>query len=280
MLTGQQLSGRHERRLPSRLRAQQHRAHGHGGLAAPHVALHHARHGMRGGQIAGDFPKRAPLRAGGRKRHGFPESLRRARRRRQAGAWAASVAHQSHRSLIQEHVLKGKTPLRLCGLLQGGRLMSGAQGAGARPQAKALKQALRQRFGACLLRGFQRLAHGRLVQPLRHARYRPVDGHHAELLFQGRIRHPLARAASLHPAIQHEARAGVKMLAHPGLVEPAGGNLTRFIGKGAGHAAELAVTRQLRLAAAAEQQADGLTRLRLPDGGGAAQVPVTHGKGV
>ena len=39
----------------------------------------------------------------------------------------------------------------------------GAQGAGARPQAKALKQAFRQRFGACLLRGFQRLAHDRLI---------------------------------------------------------------------------------------------------------------------
>ena len=75
VLTRQHLRRRHQRGLIAAHTRQIDRAEGHGGLAAAHVALHHARHRAERTHVRRRLLKHAPLRAGGRKRRFLPEFI-------------------------------------------------------------------------------------------------------------------------------------------------------------------------------------------------------------
>ncbi len=61
MLLGQQLRGRHQRRLVARLGHRHRRQEGHHRLPAAHVAFEQAVHGMRPGQVGTDLVPGAHL---------------------------------------------------------------------------------------------------------------------------------------------------------------------------------------------------------------------------
>ncbi len=108
MLLGEDLRGRHERRLPAVLDRLQGRERRHQRLAASHVALQQAAHGMRVREVLRDHRLRLALRAGEGERQRFRERVGERVRvgKRGRALRAALPVGDAHRELLREELVE------------------------------------------------------------------------------------------------------------------------------------------------------------------------------
>ena len=280
MLPGQNLRGRHQRALIPRPGGQKHGSEGQRRFSAAHIPLHQPSHGLRRGQIGGDFGQHPLLCSGGREGEGLPVGPA----IRFAGGddnprFSLSPQCRGCR-LIQQHPLKGDAPqgqrqvfpaVRKMGLTQGkiplAQLMPKPQGGG-------------QRFGAAVLQLGQGLTH-QLPHGLgRNAAHGPVNGQNAPLLHPlgGYHPHP-ALLVPVHPAIERQLLLRGKLALQPGLIKPDHRQRARFIAQphgDGGHSLEPAEPgRGLEI----PPDADFPARNRLAQGRDGFRVLIAKGQG-
>ena len=285
MLPGQDLRGSHQGALIAALSGQQHGPHGHGGLAAAHVPLHHPGHGIGRRalrfHIPSDFRKGTALRVRRRKGQRSPEGLLPPGWNFHGQSAPAQPTHHADARLIHQHLLKGQPSLSRWDFVHGLRRMQAAQSFAQGQQLIALHQRQGQGFRADLVQRFQRFPGDLLMHPLGQSLDGPVQGHDAVFLFQRRVHQLQPSAPAFHRSAQQEAGASVQVLLHPWLIEPAGGQLAAFVGKGAGDQRHFPLeTGQLRFALPDEGEALPLPCRRLRGGGDGAAVPVFLGNSV
>ena len=206
VLAGQQLGGRHERRLQAVLRRLPAQGGGHRRFAAAHVALHEAVHGRGARHVRRGLAHGAALRPRGRKGQPFPELLHRVDRRgRRAAAPAAAFQAEQARLKHKQFLIDQPFPRPR----QGGRVrreMDVPQRFPERAEAAGFADSGRDRVADLFRQKQQRLPHGRFhgaaVQPLRLAVNR-ADGRAGARGEAFRRDHLALEEIGLHPAVKH-----------------------------------------------------------------------------
>ena len=285
MLPGQNLRGSHQGALIAALSGQQHGPHGHGGLAAAHVPLHHPGHGIGRRalhfHIPGDLRKGTALRVRRRKGQRSPEGLLPPGWNFHGQSAPAQPTHHADARLIHQHLLKGQPSLSRWDFVHGLRRMQAAQSFAQGQQLIALHQRQGQGFRADLVQRFQRFPDDLLMHPLGQSLNGPVQGHDARILFQRRVHQLQPSAPALHRAAQQKAGAPVQIFLHPRLIEPAGAQLAAFVGKSAGDKRHFPLEAgQLRFPLPNQRKALPLPCLRPGGGRNGAAVPVFLGNGI
>ena len=185
VLAGQHLGGSHQRRLIAAAHRKSDRAEGHGGLAAAHVALHHARHGVGCTHVACNLLKHALLRTGGRKGHLIPVFFQIGLVGRDLYAGLSAVAAQRDGHLIEQQLLEGDAPPGRLQRLPAVREMGVAHGEVAFAQAVLPADGLGQLVGPLALAHLQRRLHALPNGLGRNAADAAVHRNQARLLLDG-----------------------------------------------------------------------------------------------
>ena len=233
MLRGEDFRRRHQRALKSGPRAQIQRAQRDVRLAAAHVALHHARHGLFVRHVLRDFRKYATLRARGRKRQRPPEIVRRLRLRGNHRAIFSLAAQPGHRRLVIEQFFKRKAVFRARERLQIIRKMR------LRKRRMPVEQIVfahdfRWQIVLDHARAQNRLH--RIAQELsRHARHSLIHRRDPTLMHDGGIDDEKAALLARHAAKKRHALSAGELLLHPGLVKKHHAHAPRAVRHGRGY---------------------------------------------
>ena len=220
VLTGQHLGGGHQRRLIAAAHRKIDRAEGHGGLAAAHVALHHARHGVGCTHVACNLLKHALLRTGGRKGHLIPVFFQIGLVGRDLNAGLSAVAAQRYGYLVEQQLLEGDAPPGRLQRLTAVREVGVAHGEVALAQAVAPADGLGQLVGPLALADLQRRLHALPHGLGRNAADAAVHRNQARFLLDGGAAELNRSAPGLAAPVEHQLPVAGELILQPGLVVP------------------------------------------------------------
>ena len=220
MLAGQHLGGGHQRRLVAAAHRKSDRAEGHGGLAAAHVALHHARHGVGCTHVIRNLLKHAPLRPGGRKGHLAPVFRKIGIAGCDLRPGFAAVAAQRDGHLIEQQLLEGDAPPGRLQRLAAVREVGVAHGEVALAQAVAPADGLGQLVGPLALAHLQRRLHALPHGLGRNAADAAVHRNQARLPLDGGTAELKRSAPGLAAPVEHKLPVAGQLILQPGLVVP------------------------------------------------------------